>query len=213
MMETIAIRPSFKLNKTSEKDASGSEILDYISNFSDLNPAETKAILSSIKIRNFKKGAILLKAGQFANNCYFVLKGCVRQYYLIDGEEKTINFFTEGQPVSINNEGKLNKTPAKFYLSCLEDCTLTVGTPEDEALLFQKFPLFESICRLAVEDQLGKSQDSFAAFMTKSPEERYLNLLEMRPELLDRVPQYHLASFLGVTPESLSRIRKRIMAR
>jgi CRP-like cAMP-binding protein len=64
---------------------------------------------------------------------------------------------------------------------------------------------------MAVEEELGKSQESMATLLLLSPEERYLHLLNTRPELLDRVPQYQLASYLGIKPESLSRIRKRIM--
>ncbi len=79
--------------------------------------------------------------------------------------------------------------------------------------MFQVFPHFESICRVAVEDELGKNQEKLASYIIKSPEERYLELLETRPDLLDRVPQYQLASYLGIKPESLSRIRKRIMVR
>jgi CRP-like cAMP-binding protein len=95
----------------------------------------------------------------------------------------------------------------------VEESVLTVGSLEDQVKLFQQYPQFEAACRIAIDDELGKSQDRFATFMISTPEERYLNLLQTRPELLDRVPQYQLASYLGVKPESLSRIRKRIMHR
>jgi CRP-like cAMP-binding protein len=186
------------------------EVIRYISKFMHLSEAEAKAIIENINFRSFKKGDFLLREGQISNICYFNLKGLVRQYYLIDGEERTTNFYTEGQPIS-PNEGTFKKMPSKFYLSCVEDCILSVGTPEDEIKFFKKFPQFETVCRIAVEDQLGKSQQEFADFMLKNPEERYLNLMKTRPELIDRVPQYQLASYLGIKPESLSRIRKRIM--
>ncbi|MEI6412075.1 MAG: Crp/Fnr family transcriptional regulator [Bacteroidota bacterium] len=186
------------------------EIIDYISKFIALSDTEIRAILENINIRNFKKGAVLLREGQVSSLCYFILKGCVRQYYLKDGEEKTTNFYTEGQPVP-PYEGTFKKKPSKFYLACVEDTMLSVGTPADEAKLFAMFPHFEAVTRVAVEDELGKSQENMASFMINSPEERYQNLLETRPDLLDRVPQYQLASYLGITPESLSRIRKRIM--
>jgi len=188
------------------------EVIRYISKFMQLSEAEAQDILENLHFRSFNKGDILLREGQISNLCYFNLKGCVRQYYLVDGEEKTTNFYTEGQPIS-PNEGTFKKKPSKFYLSCVEDCILSVGSPEDELRFFEKFPQFASLCRIAVEDQLSKSQHDFAAFMLSSPEERYLNLIKTRPELIDRVPQYQLASYLGVKPESLSRIRKRIMGR
>ncbi|MFN0213949.1 MAG: Crp/Fnr family transcriptional regulator [Saprospiraceae bacterium] len=186
------------------------EILRYISQFMHLSEAEAKVLIENMNFKAFKKGDILLKEGQVSNLCYFTLKGCVRQYYLVDGEEKTINFFTEGQPIA-PNEGPFKSMPSKCYLACLEDSILSVGTPEDQVKLFEKYPQFEAAARIAIDAELGKSQDNFAAFMIRSPEERYLNLMKTRPELLDRVPQYQLASYLGIKPESLSRIRKRIM--
>jgi len=84
-------------------------------------------------------------------------------------------------------------------------------TQEDENELFRRFPRFERISRIALEEELGNYQEMLANFMMSSPEERYLKLLKNRPDLLDRVPHYQLASYLGVKPESLSRIRKRIM--
>jgi CRP-like cAMP-binding protein len=174
-----------------------------------LSPDEAEAIAKIINVKSFKKDAIILKEGQVAQLCYFVLKGCIRQYYLIDGVEKTTNFYTEGQPVT-PYEGSFKHSPSKYYLACVEDTLVTTGSPEDQAAFFQKFPRLEPASKLAIEEELGKSQDALSNYILNSPDERYLNLLKHRPELLDRVPQYQLASYLGVTPESLSRIRRRI---
>jgi CRP-like cAMP-binding protein len=188
------------------------EIIQYISKFVALKESEIRAIIATINIRTCKKGDMLLREGQVSSLCIFILKGCIRQYYLKDGEEKTTHFYTEGQPVT-PYEGTFQKKPSRFYLSCVEDTIMTVGTPEDEAKLFAMFPHFEAVSRVAVEEELGRKQEHFASYITNSPEERYLHLLDTRPDLIDRVPQYQLASYLGITPESLSRIRKRIMRR
>ncbi len=188
------------------------EIIRYISQFMALTETEAREIVQMIKVRSFRKGTTLLKEGQVTKLCYFVLKGCIRQYFLVDGEEKTTNFFTEGQPVT-SYEGTFKRSPSKYYLSCLEDVIVSVGSPEDEAAFFEKFPRLEPARQMAVEEELGKAHSALTSFMLNSPEERYLHLLKTRPDLLDRVPQYQLASYLGVTPESLSRIRKRIMLR
>jgi len=193
-------------------DGPEAEILRYISQFMHMTEAEAKVIVENMNFRMFKKGDILLREGQVSDLCYFTLKGCVRQYYLMDGEERTTNFYTEGQPIA-PNEGSFKTQPSKCYLACVEDCVLTVGTTEDQLKLFEKYPQFEAAARIAIDDELGKSQDRLTTFMLSTPEERYLNLLQTRPELLDRVPQYQLASYLGIKPESLSRIRKRIMQR
>lgn len=188
-----------------------SEIMrDCVDNCIPLANPEKEAIEELVIIKTFKKGSLILREGQISTNCYSIIQGCIRQYYLIDGEERTTFFYTEGETIFAqrgNNQGK----PAKHYLSCVEDTTITIMTQESENELFRRFPRFERLSRLALEEELGNYQEMLAAFMTSSPQERYLNLLENRPELLDRVPHYMLASYLGVKPESLSRIRKRIM--
>lgn len=184
-------------------------LVDYMSQIAPLSDAEIQTIFELINVKSYEKGKLLLREGQIGNTCYFVLQGCIRQYFLMDGEEKTTHFFTEGMPVS--STFVFENKPSKFYLVCNEDCILIEGRPEDEQAFFDKMPRMETLSRVGAEMELQKSQEVLAEYITLSPEERYLNLLQTRPDLLERVPQYQLASFLGVTPESLSRIRKRIM--
>jgi len=179
---------------------------------SSLSEAEAKEIVENINIQTFKKGSILLQEGEISKKCYSVLKGCVREYYIIDGEEKTTAFFTEGQEV-VSFTSYTNQTPSKHYLSCIEESTLTVSTPEKEKEMYRKYPKLEAITRTMIEINSGKTQEKLASFITSSPEERYMNLLENRSDLLNRVPQHQIASYLGITPESLSRIRKRIVSK
>lgn len=183
---------------------------DLVDNCIPLSLAEKETIAELMIVRSFRKGTLILREGQVSTNCYTILEGCIRQYYLIDGEERTTFFYTEGQTIYAQR-GSSKKAPAKHYLACVEDTTITMMTQEDENELFRRFPRFERLSRIALEEELGNYQEMMATFMTSSPEERYLKLLKNRPELLDRVPHYHLASYLGVKPESLSRIRKRIM--
>ena len=76
--------------------------------------------------------------------------------------------------------------------------------------MYKRFPRFQKMCRIQPEKALHESQEKFALYMASTPQERYLHLMDTRPDLINRVPQYQLASFLGVKPESLSRIRKRL---
>lgn len=198
------------VNENLVTDSPEQEIIRYISKFATLKESEIKDILSILQFKTFKKGTVLLEEGKATKICHFVLKGCVRQYYLMDGIEKTTNFFTEGEPVA-PYEGNFEGRPSKYYLECLEDCILTVDSPGGEEAFFAMFPQLRTARNAATEHEWSKSQDRFTSFILNSPEERYLELLKTRPDLLDRVPQYQLASYLGVTPESLSRIRKRIM--
>lgn len=186
-----------------------SEIVQLLEGAIALNEEQANAVTECIPIKTFEKGHILLREGQVSNESYFNIKGLVRKYYLVDGEERTTEFYVEKDAISSLQSYNLN-VPANHYLECIEDCRLAVLSREKEQELFKRVPNFESLCRVSVEEELGAYQDKLAQFMISSPEKRYLDLMENRPDLLQRVPQYHLASYLGVKPESLSRIRKRI---
>ena len=184
-------------------------LFDFISKYISLTEDEKNAILSSDIFRSVKKGMVLLKEGQKSNEGYFVLKGCIRTYYIIGGEEKTTAFYTEME--GLTPPCVINKAPSEYYISCVEDTILIVTNPDMEADSFNKLPKFESLCRILSEELLAKQQINFDEFKTSSPEQRYINVLQKRPDLIQRVPQHQLASYLGIKPESLSRLRARVM--
>lgn len=183
-------------------------LFDFISKYITLTEDEKNAILSVDIFRSVKKGTILLKEGQRSKDSYFVLKGCIRTYYDLDGQEKTTGFYTEME--GFTPPCVISKTPSEYYISCVEDTILTVSNTDMEEEVNTKFPRFETMCKILSEQLLAKERVNFDEFKTSSPEQRYLNLLQKRPDLIQRVPQYQLASYLGIKPESLSRIRARI---
>ena len=183
-------------------------ILKYLAKYTSITRELENAVNESAFFKTYKKGTILLKEGNFSNECYFILEGCIRSYFLKDGEEKTIEFFTEEDVVTPANYGK--STPSQYYLECIEDTVVNVGNPTEEEM-YQKYPQLESLSRVIAEVILTKQQESFTEFKTSTPEERYLNLLKTKPDLFQRASQYQIASYLGIKPESLSRIRKRIL--
>ncbi len=183
-------------------------LFDFISKYISLTDDEKNALLSLDLFHSVKKGTVLLKEGQKSKDSYFVLKGCMRKYYIIDGEEKTTAFYTEMEVLTPHCV--ISKTPSEYYISCLEDTILTISNTDMEAEVNSKFPKFESMCRLLSEEISAKQQIDFDEFKTSSPEQRYMNLLQARPDLIQRVPQQQLASFLGIKPQSLSRLRARI---
>lgn len=184
-------------------------LLDFLSKYITLTEDEKNAILSPEIFRTVKKGTILLKEGELSNESYFVLKGCIRTFYIIDGEEKTTAFYTEMEAMTPNCV--VSKTPSQYYVSCIEDTILTVSNPDMVEETNSKFPRFETLCRILSEELLAKQQIDFDEFKTSSPEQRYLNLIQKRPDLVQRVPQHQLASYLGIKPQSLSRLRARIL--
>jgi CRP-like cAMP-binding protein len=184
-------------------------LFDFISKYVSLTEDEKNAILSLDLFRSVKKGTILLKEGQKLNEEFFVLKGCIRKYYIVGGEEKTTEFFTEME--GLTPHCVINKAPSEYYISCVEDTILTIANPDIGVEINTKFPKFELMCKILSEELLAKKQIDFDEFKTSSPEQRYLNLLQSRPDLVQRVPQHQLASYLGIKPQSLSRLRARIM--
>jgi len=184
-------------------------LFDFISKYILLTEDEKNAIVSLDIFRSVKKGTTLLKEGQKSQDCYFVLKGCIRKYYLIDDEEKTTAFYTEMD--ALTPHCVINEAPSEYFISCVEDSILTVSNSDMEVEINSKFPKFEIMCRILSEELLAKQQISFDEFKTSSPEQRYLNLLQKRPDLIQRVPQHQLASYLGIKPQSLSRLRARIL--
>ncbi|WP_257455503.1 Crp/Fnr family transcriptional regulator [Archangium lipolyticum] len=188
------------------------KLVDYFRHIAHLSDEEAQAILDSMVVKTFPKGTHLLMAGQVCTEAYFVLKGCVRQYSIVDGEERSHGFFTEGEWV-LSVHSMMNQTPADHFLVCAEDTTVVVGTEQREQDLYRRFPRFESISRMAMQKVLAEQQERFAAYLTDGPEQRYLKLSKTRPDIFQRIPQYQLASYIGVKPESLSRIRKRIATR
>lgn len=187
------------------------KLVDYFSRIMPLSEEEMAAIVETMDIAHYRKGTLLLKEGQISAEVYFVLEGCVRKYYLVDGDEKTDNFFTEGQWVISMNSFSQN-SPSSHYLDCCMDSVLVVGNKEKEESLYNRFPKFETISRKVMEKEFAAQQEMMSSYITDSPEQRYLKLLNARPDLFQNIPQYQIASYIGVKPESLSRIRKRIAA-
>jgi CRP-like cAMP-binding protein len=184
-------------------------LFDFISKYISLTEDEKNALLSLDLFHSVKKRTVLLKEGQKSQESYFVLKGCIRVYYIIDGEEKTTAFYTELD--ALTPHCVINNTPSDYFISCVEDSILLVSNTDMSVEVNSKFPKFDIMCRMLSEELLAKERIDFDEFKTSSPEQRYLNLLQKRPDLIQRVPQHQLASYLGIKPQSLSRLRARIL--
>lgn len=198
-----------KCNKSDYSKAMKNILFDFIEKYISLTEEEKNALLSLDLFHSMKKGAILLKEGQKSKESYFVLKGCIRTYYIVEGEEKTTGFYTEME--ALTPPAVINNTPSEYYISCTEDSLLLISNADMEVEVNTKFPKFDVMCRKFTEELLAKQRIDFDAFKTSSPEQRYLNLLQKRPDLIQRVPQHQLASYLGIKPQSLSRLRARIV--
>lgn len=189
-------------------DSTLEELKAFLESFEFLTPDEVETVVQNTLVREYKKGSILLREGAISKECYAVVRGCVREYYLKDGLEKTTAFFTEGQPVN-SFSSYTNQVPSRHFLECAEDCLLTVGNESLVEEMCQRIPRLQEFIMDEVQKEAGALQERMASFMTSSPEERFVDLMQNNPGLMNRVPQHQIASYLGVTPESLSRIKKR----
>ncbi|MGB0432103.1 MAG: Crp/Fnr family transcriptional regulator [Bacteroidia bacterium] len=185
------------------------KLIQFIETFTHLNAEEKQFMLDSYEVKELKKGAILFDEGTVTTDSFIVLEGCVRKYRIVNGEEKTTDFFTQYQ-VAADFESLSKGKPSKHTLACIDKSTIAIISAKAEKEFTKRFPRFKEIEQQETERMMGETQDKLSDFITSTPEERYVNLLETRPELLQIAPQRQIASYLGVTPESLSRIRKRL---
>ncbi len=180
-----------------------------INSFEILSKEEIDIIVEKTIVDKFKKGTLLLKEGQIPTKCYMVVEGCVREYLIKDGEEKSTAFFMEGDTFTPHSQ---DSKPSKHYWECVEDCILTISDSSFEEEIRAALPRLDAVFQKIAIEKINKAKEEWSQFITSSPEERYLNLLETKPVLLNRIPQHQIASYLGMKPQSLSRIRKRLLS-
>ncbi|WP_010255287.1 Crp/Fnr family transcriptional regulator [Myroides injenensis] len=185
------------------------KLINYINLYKTLSFDERVLLREVVEIKVFNKHAFLLREGEVADAIYFVLQGCVRLFYNVEGVDKTAFFYTEGQFICAGDSYTFNR-PAQENYEVLENTTVCVLSKETIDQLLQLSTTFEHIARIAVENELLTAQRIIASFVTQSAEQRYRELLVNQGDLFLRVPQQYIATFLGVSPETLSRIKQRI---
>lgn len=182
---------------------------DLINKFPGISEREKEFMLEEINVKDFKKGDIIQSQGEIAKSCFYLLDGSVRKFRIIEDKEKTLDFFTK-KNAAMASESFSNKSPSDFSLICIEPTTLIVSDPEKDLKMFSKVPVLVKIVNQMLENKWYDSQQKLYEFRDLSPKKRYLKFMREEPELFNKVPNYQIASYLGLTPESLSRIRKRI---
>lgn len=184
----------------------------YLEEYTTYSINEQRAILDQVPIKKTRKGEILLNQGEVPSvECYFVLKGCVRESFLSkEGKEITSNFYLEEQAITFFHLNKERSVPSYTYTT-LEETVLVIGYKGSEQKIVAEYEELNSMFRKMVEQSYGEMHNTFTDYIASSPKERVAMLLKNRPELIDRVPQHYLASYLGLTPESFSRIKKRLL--
>ncbi|HET8573966.1 MAG TPA: Crp/Fnr family transcriptional regulator [Edaphocola sp.] len=184
-------------------------LLYSIRNLITLSSAEADIVTSLFKEKTYKKGDFFLKEGQICKQVGFVAKGLMRYYINQDGEEKTYAFSQENNYVC-NYESFLPQSPSSKNIQALEDSHVLVISHDDLQIFYTTVREGERFGRMVIGAVLIQLLEDLSSFYTDTPEHRYEKFIKDHPDLQQRISQYHIASYVGVKPQSLSRIRKRI---
>jgi CRP-like cAMP-binding protein len=153
----------------------------------------------------------MLQEGEMCSFEAFVIKGCVRKYYIdANGLEVILQFAIENAWVSDISFSIYEDKPSRVYIETLEDCEFFLFSPETKEELFAKAPKFERAFRILMQRSLAVTQDRLFNTISKSATEKYLEFLEHYPTLSQRVAQHYIASYLGISAEFLSKVRTKI---
>jgi CRP-like cAMP-binding protein len=181
----------------------------YLSRFVNLTEDEFKDFSNKMVMKKLKKKEIYFREGEISRQVAFINKGCLRYYYLVGGQEHTGQFFFENSFYT-DYESFLSGHASRQNIDALERSELLLISRTDLYQLYEQNPTFERFGRLMAENAYLGLRRRNNELMNLNPEERYLQLLKERPKVMERIPQHYIASYLGIKPESLSRIRRRI---
>lgn len=184
------------------------ELKIFLNEYASIPEEELEFIISKFKRKKIKKNDFLLQEGEICKDLVFVQSGCLRLYYIHEGIEVSVWFALKNSS-AIEIHSFISETPTNNYLQAIEDSEILFLSKYELTNLYLKFPKMQEMMRKFWEVVIINLIERFTALQRDTAEQRYLDLLD-KPELLLTIPQKYLASFIGVTPTSLSRIKKNI---
>ncbi len=181
--------------------------VEYINTFLPLSQSVSDELLKKSKKEDLPKHYLLHKEGEICQKIHFIEKGLVRWYYYNeDGRDITDSFALENSFITAF-DSFFQRKPSRYFIELLEDSIIYSMTFDDLEETFKKFPETEKVSRLLLIQVLEQTIDKNAALQFRNAEQRYRYITEKHPDLLQRVSLGHIASYLGITQETLSRIR------
>jgi CRP/FNR family transcriptional regulator, anaerobic regulatory protein len=181
---------------------------EFFNNYAAFSEHELAIIAKHFKQKSIKKGNYLLKEGEVCKDIVLVKKGCLRLYYLHEGVEVSV-WFAFQKSSAIEMYSFISGKPTGYFIQAIEECEIIYLPKTDLNKLLKQLPKLETLMRKFWEDVILNLLTRFTALQKDSAKKRYLDLMK-QPEYLAKIPQKYLASFIGVTPSTLSRIRKKM---
>lgn len=186
-------------------------LIDYFEKLLPLNDDEKFIVEDVFKERRIKRKQFILQEGDICKQNTFIVEGCFRMYMVDDkGKEHNLQFAVEnwwiGDIGSFHSE-----KPSSLYIEAIENSIILQCKKEDQIILFVKYPKFNQIFRVLAENAMVSMQNRILQNISSTAEERYLDFVERYPNFFNRISNVQIASYLGVTPEFLSAIRKKIV--
>ena len=181
-------------------------LIGYLSNLIPLSSEEQTLILSYFKLQDQKQGTYLLHENAFAEELHFIIKGFVGLTAHRD-DIPVITDIVSPQHLISDFDSLTKGVRAKSSIVCITDCTFFTINKEDYLKMYEQVPNWSKICQSVYEQRISEQIKRTNELLTLSAKERYLKLFKESPEIVQNIPVQHLASYLGIRPESLSRIR------
>ncbi len=186
-------------------------ILDNLSKHISLTPQEQELFLSKTEIRQYKAKTVLLNAGEICKNSYFVNSGVLRSFNINDNiVEHVLSFACSGWWIS-DMYSLLSQKPGNLFIQVLEDAEIVILSKENQEILFQEIPKLERFFRILTENSLVAHQERLMDNLSLTAEERFEKFCTKHHDLIQKVPQKQIASYLGVTPEFFSKMKSKIL--
>lgn len=188
-------------------------IVAFMKGIMGINDADIQLLLPILQYRKIRKNEFLLKEGEVCRNVYFLTEGFFRIFY-VDYNGSEINYrFASKNNFVVDFQSFLLQKPSHFYWQAMQDSDLVALPHTDIHRLYASSSVWNNFGRLIAERVYLQLNERVEMLLFMTPEERYKHLLDTRPELFSQISQFNLSSYLGVKPESLSRLRKRILKR
>lgn len=177
----------------------------------DIGLSDIQILFKSAKMKTYSKKEFLLEQGTTSTNVFYIRKGLVRMYHVNEyGDEITFQLMPEHHVVT-NFDFIIQDKPSKYYFEALEKTSVLYTDYRTLDAIVSKYPKLESNRKYLLWKFLNEAKDRIESFVLLTPEQRYIKFTEDFPDMYNRVPDKYIAHVLGITPVSLSRIRKRIL--